>query len=80
MLICFISVLTLACAAYLAFRLRQFQQWKSESELCAQMQREIDQLKSMVSDMVLDANKKAESTPNQESDSAQPERDPEEEA
>ena len=54
---CFILVLTLAGGAFFVYRLRQFQKWKSESELCSQMQKEIEQMKSMVSDILLEAHR-----------------------
>ncbi len=77
---CFVLMLTLASGAYLVYRFLQFQKWKSESELCEQMQQEIQQLKAMISDIMLDADNKQNPVPNQQSYAAQRERNPEEEA
>ena len=59
MFICSIAVFMLTSAGYFMYRLRQFQKWKSESELCNQMQREIEQMKVMVSDILLEADREA---------------------
>ena len=59
MFICSIAVFMLTSAGYFMYRLRQFKKWKSESELCNQMQREIEQMKVMVSDILLEADREA---------------------
>ena len=79
-MLCFVLILTLVSGAYLVYRFLQFQKWKSESELCEQMQQEIEQLKAMISDIMLDADNKQNTVPNQQSYAAQRERNPEEEA
>ena len=80
MLGCFVLILTLASGAYLVYRFLQFQKWKSESELYEQMQQEIEQLKAMISDIMLDADNKQNPVPNQQNYAAPRERNPEEEA
>ena len=59
MFVCSIAVFTLTSAAYFVYRLRQFQKWKSESELYNQMEKEVEQMKQMVSDILLEADREA---------------------
>ena len=54
---CFLLVLTLGGAVLFVFRLRKFQKWEEESKLCNQMHEEVEQMKSMVSDILLEAHR-----------------------